>query len=60
LVSSREKAQAFIMEGRVFVNGKAVLKAGTLVQEEDGIELLGEEKFVSRAGYKLENANKRV
>ncbi|MFP3207004.1 MAG: S4 domain-containing protein, partial [Hydrogenobaculum sp.] len=33
LVSSREKAQAFIMEGRVFVNGKAVLKAGTLVQE---------------------------
>jgi len=58
LVSSREKAQAFIMEGRVFVNGKAVLKAGTLVQEEDGIELLGEEKFVSRAGYKLENAIK--
>ncbi len=58
LVSSREKAQGFIMEGKVLVNGKPITKAGTLIKEDAVLELLEEEKFVSRAGYKLENAIK--
>ncbi|GAB6077702.1 TlyA family RNA methyltransferase [Hydrogenobaculum acidophilum] len=58
VVSSREKAQGFIMEGKVLVNGKPITKAGTLIDEEASLELLEEEKFVSRAGYKLENAIK--
>jgi 23S rRNA (cytidine1920-2'-O)/16S rRNA (cytidine1409-2'-O)-methyltransferase len=58
IVSSREKAQAFIMEGKVLVNGKPITKAGTTIGVDDSILLLEEEKFVSRAGYKLENAIK--
>ncbi len=58
IVSTREKAQGFIMEGKVLVNGKPITKAGTLINEDANLELLEEEKFVSRAGYKLENAVK--
>ncbi len=58
LVSSREKAQALIMEGKVLINGKPITKAGTLIEEDAILELLEKERFVSRAGYKLENAIK--
>ena len=34
LVESRAKAQALIMAGEVVVDGKAVVKPGTLVAEE--------------------------
>jgi 23S rRNA (cytidine1920-2'-O)/16S rRNA (cytidine1409-2'-O)-methyltransferase len=55
IAPSRERAQALIMEGRVFVGGISVTKAGTMVDEGVAIELKGEDiPYVSRGGLKLE------
>ncbi len=52
---SRNQIQSWIMQGKVFVDGKMVTKAGTPVLESAEIELRAEEpKFVGRAGLKLE------
>jgi len=52
---SRTQIQSWIMQGKVLVEGKALTKAGTLIDEEADLELRVEEpKFVSRAGFKLE------
>ena len=60
LASSRERAQALILAGKVLVNGQKVEKAGTGVDAEAQIRLLGEElKYVSRGGLKLERALER-
>ena len=57
LVSTRERAQALIVAGRVLVDGQKVEKAGTGVAAEAELRLLGEElKYVSRGGLKLEKA----
>jgi 23S rRNA (cytidine1920-2'-O)/16S rRNA (cytidine1409-2'-O)-methyltransferase len=56
LVESRAKAQALIMAGEVVVEGKAVIKPGTLVNEEAAITILEPPPFVSRGGLKLEYA----
>ncbi|MEW6418889.1 MAG: TlyA family RNA methyltransferase [Nitrospirota bacterium] len=57
LVKSREMAKALIMEGKVFVDGKKVTKAGTPVSETADIFLKEEElPYVSRGGIKLEAA----
>jgi len=56
LVESRAKAQALIMAGEVKVEGKAAIKAGTLVAEEAVITLLQPPPFVSRGGIKLDYA----
>jgi 23S rRNA (cytidine1920-2'-O)/16S rRNA (cytidine1409-2'-O)-methyltransferase len=57
LAASRERAQALILAGKVLVNGQKVEKAGTGVNAEAEIRLLGEElKYVSRGGLKLERA----
>ncbi len=56
LVESRTKAQALIMAGEVMVEGKAVIKPGTLVNEEAVITILEPPPFVSRGGIKLEYA----
>jgi len=57
LARSRELAKAYIMEGRVFVDGKKVTKAGISVSEKAEISLRGEElPYVSRGGLKLEAA----
>ncbi len=56
LVESRAKAQALIMAGEVMVEGKAVIKPGTLVNEEAVITILEPPPFVSRGGLKLEHA----
>ncbi|HEY92757.1 MAG TPA: TlyA family RNA methyltransferase [Dehalococcoidia bacterium] len=56
LVESRAKAQALTMAGEVVVNGKAVIKPGTLVNEEAAITILEPPPFVSRGGLKLEHA----
>jgi 23S rRNA (cytidine1920-2'-O)/16S rRNA (cytidine1409-2'-O)-methyltransferase len=57
LAASRERAQALILAGKVLVNGQKVEKAGTGVDAEAEIRLLGEElKYVSRGGLKLERA----
>ncbi|MBX6395157.1 MAG: TlyA family RNA methyltransferase [Alicyclobacillaceae bacterium] len=54
---SRERAKAAIMAGRVFVGGKKIEKAGTLVSRDDPIEVRGEDHpYVSRGGLKLEKA----
>ena len=58
-VQSREKARAFIMEGKVLVDGTRVDKAGIQVAIEARIEIRGEDHpYVSRGGQKLEGALK--
>lgn len=56
LSGSRERAKRSIMAGRVRVNGHPAAKASDGVRAEDVVELLEEEKFVSRGGLKLEHA----
>ncbi len=57
LVQSRERAQALIMEGKAFVDGITVTKAGAMVNVDAHIELKGEDiPYVSRGGLKLEAA----
>ncbi|MFN3813198.1 MAG: TlyA family RNA methyltransferase [Aquificaceae bacterium] len=55
---TREKAQALIMAGSVFVDGRLVDKPGLLVKEGQRVEVKERAKYVSRGGYKLENALK--
>jgi len=57
LTTSRERAQALILAGKVLVNGQKVEKAGAGVDASADIRLLGEDlKYVSRGGLKLEAA----
>ena len=57
LASSRERAQALILAGRVLVNDQKIEKAGTSVEEDVALRLIGEEmRYVSRGGLKLEYA----
>lgn len=57
LAESRQKAQAIIMSGLVFVNGQRADKAGTAVDETAQVEYRGQPlAYVSRGGLKLEKA----
>jgi 23S rRNA (cytidine1920-2'-O)/16S rRNA (cytidine1409-2'-O)-methyltransferase len=57
LAASRERAQALILAGKILVNGQKIEKAGTGVDAEADVQLLGEDlKYVSRGGLKLEKA----
>lgn len=56
LAPSREKAQAQIMAGSVWIAGRRVEKPSFPVDEQTEIDLRGEPSFVSRGGYKLEKA----
>lgn len=56
LAESREKAKAFVMAGRVFVNSQVVLKSSLKIKEEDRIELKGDISYVSRGYLKLGKA----
>jgi len=57
LADSREKAQAMIMAGNVFVDDVSVTKAGAPVDESAGIRLKeAPHPYVSRGGVKLEGA----
>ena len=57
LAESRQKAQAVIMAGQVFVDGQRVDKAGAQVTEARAIEVRGRAlPYVSRGGLKLEKA----
>jgi 23S rRNA (cytidine1920-2'-O)/16S rRNA (cytidine1409-2'-O)-methyltransferase len=56
LVESRAKAQALIMAGEVSVEGKPVIKPGTLVSENVEVNVLQPPPFVSRGGIKLDYA----
>ena len=54
---SREKAKAVIMSGCVYVNNQKADKPGTPYPEDVAVEVRGgEERYVSRGGYKLEKA----
>jgi len=57
LVASRQRAQAMIMAGNVFVNSQLVEKSGYPVSGSSEITLKGEAlPYVSRGGLKLEKA----
>jgi 23S rRNA (cytidine1920-2'-O)/16S rRNA (cytidine1409-2'-O)-methyltransferase len=57
LASSRERAQALILAGKVLVNEQKFDKPGTSVPQDATIRLLGEDlRYVSRGGLKLERA----
>ena len=57
LQETRQKAQATIMSGLVFVNNQKVDKVGTPVANDAEIEVRGSAlKYVSRGGLKLEKA----
>jgi 23S rRNA (cytidine1920-2'-O)/16S rRNA (cytidine1409-2'-O)-methyltransferase len=57
LTSSRERAQALILAGKVLVNEQKVEKAGVSIDSGSAIRLLGEDlRYVSRGGLKLEKA----
>ena len=57
LAPSRQRAQATIMSGQVFVGGQRVDKPGTPVAPDAQVEVRGEAlRYVSRGGLKLEKA----
>ena len=57
LMESRQKAQAVIMAGQVYVAGQKVDKAGVQTEENAEIEVRGKTlAYVSRGGLKLEKA----
>ncbi|AIY81378.1 TlyA family RNA methyltransferase [Clostridium botulinum] len=59
IITSRDRAKACIMEGKVFVDGQRVDKAGEKVSIIANIEYKGAKlKYVSRGGLKLEKAMK--
>src|ERR1700690_4491602 len=57
LTSSRERAQALILAGKVLVNDQKIEKACAAVDTGSTLRLLGEDlRYVSRGGLKLERA----
>jgi 23S rRNA (cytidine1920-2'-O)/16S rRNA (cytidine1409-2'-O)-methyltransferase len=53
-VTSRERARALILAGRVLVNEQKIDKPGTAIAQDAAIRLLGEDQpYVSRGGLKL-------
>jgi 23S rRNA (cytidine1920-2'-O)/16S rRNA (cytidine1409-2'-O)-methyltransferase len=54
IASSRERARALILAGRVLVSEQKIDKPGTSVAQDASIRLLGEDQpYVSRGGLKL-------
>lgn len=59
LVESRQRAQAIIMSGQVYVGEQKVDKAGAQLSEDADIQVRGQGlAYVSRGGLKLEKAMK--
>jgi len=56
LAETREKAQALIMAGEVFVEGQRAAKPGQGVAATAALEVLARPPFVSRGGFKLAEA----
>ena len=57
LFSSRERARAEIMAGKILVNMQKVDKAGTMVNPDAPIQIIGDTlPYVSRGGLKLKKA----
>lgn len=57
---TRSQIQDLIKRSLVLVNEKVTTKTGYEVKNTDEINLLDTTKYVSRAGYKLENAVKKL
>jgi 23S rRNA (cytidine1920-2'-O)/16S rRNA (cytidine1409-2'-O)-methyltransferase len=53
---SRERAQRLILAGQILVDERLIDKPGTLVYADATVRIVGEEKYVSRGGRKLEAA----
>lgn len=60
LTISRSQAESWIRLGKVFVDGKAVTKAGYFVADDQQLELRTNEQYVSRAGLKLASVAKTL
>ncbi len=56
LGTSRTRAQALIVEGRVRIDGEPHLKAGELVPLDSVLDVEDDARYVSRGGAKLERA----
>jgi 23S rRNA (cytidine1920-2'-O)/16S rRNA (cytidine1409-2'-O)-methyltransferase len=56
LTSILKEAEAIILAGKVFVDGKKIDKAGTLVARNASVEIIKDMPYVSRGGIKLEKA----
>lgn len=56
LAESRGKAQALLMSGQVFVDGKRVDKAGATIEESLEIEVKERFPYVSRGALKIQKA----
>ena len=57
MAESRERAQALIMEGRVYIFENKALKPSQKVSEQDELTIRGElNPYVSRGGHKLARA----
>ena len=56
LAPNQERAQALVMAGLVLVNRQKADKPGRTVTADAALELLGQSKYVSRGGFKLEAA----
>lgn len=57
MAPSRERAQAYIMAGKVIVNNQKIEKPGHKVLDNSDIIILGEDQpYISRGGLKLEKA----
>ena len=57
MAESREKAQALIMAGQVYVGEKKVLKSSEQLAEDAPLQVRGDQAhFASRGGHKLEKA----
>jgi 23S rRNA (cytidine1920-2'-O)/16S rRNA (cytidine1409-2'-O)-methyltransferase len=56
IAESRHKAQGLLLAGQIMVDGQKVEKTGHLVRPDAEIRVLGRERFVSRAGAKLQAA----
>ena len=57
IAASREKAQALIMAGQIYIGEKKVLKASETVEDNQELILRGEvDALASRGGHKIERA----
>lgn len=57
LAPSRERAQALIMAGQVYIGERKVLKASEPAEENDELQIRGEvDALASRGGHKIERA----
>lgn len=58
LVASRSQAESYIKLGKVKVNGKVATKPSVSVSKDDTIQMIDQEQYVSRAGFKLASVAK--